>query len=41
VIIKSKDEVDTGKVILARKKGIPIYSIEEFKEKFDLSLSLS
>jgi len=39
VIIKSKDEVDTGKVILARKKGIPIYSIEEFKEKFDLSLS--
>jgi NAD-dependent DNA ligase len=40
VIIKSKEGLDTGKVESARKKGIPIYSIEEFKEKYDLSISL-
>ena len=37
VIIKSKDEVDTGKVKLAREKGIPIYSMDEFKEKYMLN----
>ena len=39
VIVKTKDE-DTGKVEAARKKGIPIYTEEEFKEKFDLSFSI-
>jgi DNA ligase (NAD+) len=39
VIVKTKDE-DTGKVEAARKKDIPIYTEEEFKEKFNLSFSI-
>jgi NAD-dependent DNA ligase len=39
VLVKTKDE-DTGKVEAARKKDIPIYTEEEFKEKFNLSFSI-
>jgi len=35
VIVKNKDE-DTGKTEAAKKKNIPIYTIDEFKEKYDL-----
>ena len=35
VILKDKDE-DTGKSEAAKEKNIPIYSIIEFKEKFNL-----
>ena len=37
VVVKSKDE-DTGKAEAARKKNIPIYTLEEFKEKFMLTV---
>jgi len=37
VIVKSNDEEETGKVGAAKQKNIPIYTIEEFKEKFGLS----
>tara|TARA_B100000941_G_C27965827_1_gene283858 strand:- start:58 stop:426 length:369 start_codon:yes stop_codon:yes gene_type:complete len=36
VVVKSKDE-DTGKAEAARKKNIPIYTVEEFKEKFKMT----
>ena len=36
VVVKSKDE-DTGKAEAARKKNIPIYTVEEFKEKFKMA----
>ena len=39
VIVKSKDE-DTGKVEAARAKDIPIYTVDEFKEKFGLTYSI-
>ena len=35
VIVKNKDE-DTGKIEDAKEKNIPIYTIDEFKEKYDL-----
>jgi len=35
VIVKNKDE-ETGKMEAAKEKNIPIYTIDEFKEKFDL-----
>ena len=35
VIVKNKDE-DTGKTEAAKEKNIPIYTIDEFKEKYDL-----
>ena len=35
VIVKNKDE-DTGKIEAAKEKNIPIYTIDEFKEKYDL-----
>lgn len=35
VIVKSKEE-DTGKAEAARQKNIPIYTLEEFKNKFEL-----
>ena len=39
VIVKSKDE-DTGKVEAAKAKDIPIYTVDEFKEKFGLTYSI-
>tara|TARA_A100001035_G_scaffold157923_1_gene124917 strand:- start:9072 stop:9320 length:249 start_codon:yes stop_codon:yes gene_type:complete len=36
VVVKSKDE-DIGKAEAARKKNIPIYTVEEFKEKFKMT----
>ena len=39
VVVKSKDEI-TGKVEAAEKKNIPIYTIDEFKNKFQLSFSI-
>ena len=38
VIVKNKEE-DTGKAEAARQKNIPIYTVDEFKEKFDLTFS--
>jgi len=38
VIVKHNDE-DTGKAEAARQKNIPIYMVDEFKEKFDLTFS--
>jgi NAD-dependent DNA ligase/DNA polymerase/3'-5' exonuclease PolX len=35
VIVKNKDE-ETGKTEAAKEKNIPLYTVEEFKEKFDL-----
>ena len=35
VLVKDKDE-DTGKAEQAKKKGVPIMTIEEFKNKFEL-----
>ena len=35
VVVKSKDE-DTGKAEAARQKNIPIYTLDEFVEKFNL-----
>lgn len=35
VVVKNKDE-DTGKIEAAKEKNIPIYTIEEFKDKFNL-----
>jgi len=35
VIVKNKDE-ETGKMEAAKEKNIPLYTVEEFKEKFDL-----
>jgi len=35
VIVKNKDE-ESGKTEAAKEKNIPIYSIDDFKEKFDL-----
>ena len=39
VIVKNKDE-DTGKVDAARQKNIPIYTVNEFKEKFALTFNV-
>jgi len=39
VIIKNSDE-ETGKSQAAKEKNIPIYTIEEFKEKFNLNFSI-
>ena len=35
VIVKNKDE-ETGKTEAAKEKNIPLYTVEEFKEKYDL-----
>jgi NAD-dependent DNA ligase len=35
VIVKNKDE-ETGKTEAAKEKNIPLYTVDEFKEKFDL-----
>lgn len=35
VIVKNKDE-ETGKTEAAKEKNIPLYTVEEFEEKFDL-----
>ena len=35
VIVKNKDE-ETGKTEAAKEKNIPLYTIDEFKEKYDL-----
>jgi len=35
VLVKDKDE-DTGKADQAKKKGVPIMTVEEFKNKFEL-----
>ena len=40
VIVKSEDE-ETGKTEAAKEKNIPIYTIHSFKEKFNLTFSLS
>ena len=42
VIVKNKDEEtgQTGKVDVARQKDIPIYTVNEFKEKFALTFNL-
>jgi NAD-dependent DNA ligase/predicted flap endonuclease-1-like 5' DNA nuclease len=39
VIVKNKDE-ETGKVDAARQKNIPIYTANEFKEKFALTFNI-
>ena len=39
VIIKNSDE-ETGKSQAAKEKNIPIYTVEEFKEKFNLNFSI-
>ncbi len=39
VIVKNKDE-ETGKVDAARQKNIPIYTTNEFKEKFALTFNV-
>jgi NAD-dependent DNA ligase len=35
VVVKNKDD-ETGKTESAKEKNIPIYTVEEFKDKFDL-----
>ena len=40
VIVKSEDE-ETGKTEAAKQKNIPIYTIHSFKEKYNLTFSLS
>ena len=35
VIVKDKEE-ETGKTTAAKEKNIPIYTIDEFKEKYEL-----
>ena len=39
VIVKNKDE-ETGKVDIARQKNVPIYTVNEFKKKFALTLNV-
>ena len=39
VVIKNNDE-ETGKSQAAKEKNIPIYTAEEFKEKFNLKFSI-
>ena len=36
VVVKNKDDT-TGKLDVARQKNIPIYTVEEFKDKFQLT----
>ena len=39
VVVKNKDDT-TGKLDAARQKNIPIYTVEEFKDKFQLTFSI-
>jgi NAD-dependent DNA ligase len=39
VIVKDKDE-ETGKIEAAKQKNIPIYTVTEFKDKFNLSFTV-
>ena len=39
VVVKNKDDT-TGKLDVARQKNIPIYTVEEFKDKFQLTFSI-
>ena len=39
VIVKNKDDT-TGKLDVARQKNIPIYTVEEFKDKFQLTFAI-
>ena len=39
VVVKNKDDT-TGKLDVARQKNIPIYTVEEFKDKFQLTFAI-